>query len=280
MSACRSAVHQPLAPLVDLLRGFSNRAIQSIMVDVMPIIIAPQLRKEELINQLADYVRSSGLLVDVCNSAVKGLRKDYLHMILRQYDPKADQKRPRSAMIDHFTRLNMPKADENLRDDGPCLAIVPYLADCGARTADFHAQVVDYDSCGRTMRKTKREMNKKWMKGARLLRRKLLSKAIVAELKRCLRGNGFLMQWTVASLRDHVSSVVDKPLHSGHARLQHSRIKATQDGDARPSSKKRLENLESAVHLMCCGLTRLAEDIQHVRSSCRSRSRSRLAQGV
>ena len=124
-------------------------------------------------------------------------------------------------MVDHFTRrrLNMPKADENLRDDGPCLAIVPYLADCGARTADFHAQVVDYDSCGRTMRKTQRKMNKKWMKGARLLRRKLLSKAIVAELRRCLRGDGFLVQWTVASLRDHVSSVVDKPLHSGHARV-------------------------------------------------------------
>lgn len=189
------------------------------MVDVMPIIIAPKLRKEELIDQLADYVRSSGLLVDVCNSAVKGLSKDYLHMILRQYDPKADQKRPRSAMIDHFTKLNMPEADENLRDDGPCLAIVPYLADCGARTADFHAQVVDYESCGRKLRKTQRKMNKKWMKGARLLRRQFLSKAIVAELKRCLRGNGFLMQWTVASLRDHVSSVVDKPLHSGHARV-------------------------------------------------------------
>ena len=57
------------------------------MVDVMPIIIAPKLRREELIDQLADYVRSSGLLVDVCNSAVKGLRKDYLHIILRQYDP-------------------------------------------------------------------------------------------------------------------------------------------------------------------------------------------------
>ena len=55
-------------------------------------------------------------------------RKDYLHMILRQYDPKADQKRPKSAMFDHFKKLNMPEAAENLRDDGPCLAIVPYLA--------------------------------------------------------------------------------------------------------------------------------------------------------
>ena len=146
-------------------------------------------------------------------------------MILRQHDPKADQKRPRSAMIDHFTKLNMPEADENLRDDGPCLAIVPYLADCGARTADFHAQVVDFESCGRKLRKVQRKMQKKWMKGARLLRRKFLSKAIVAELKRCLRGDGFCKfkvvadRWTVASLRDHVASVVDHPLQSGHARV-------------------------------------------------------------
>ena len=189
------------------------------MLDVMPIVTAPKLSKKKLIDQLVDYVRSSGLLVDVCNSAAKGLRKDYLHMILRQYDPKADQKRLKSAMIDHFTKLNMPEAAENLRDDGPCLAIVPYLADCGARAADFHAQVLDYESCGRKMRKTQRKINKKWMKGARQLCRKVLSKAIVAELRRCLRGNGFLMQWTVASLRDHVSSVVDKPLHSGHARV-------------------------------------------------------------
>jgi hypothetical protein len=75
-------------------------------------------------------------------------------------------------------------------------------------------------------------------------------------------------------------------------------VQATQVGDAPPSdsecvqatrdltrcpsyvprfdSPSRLENLEHAVHLMCRGLTRLAEDIQDVRSSCRSRSRSRL----
>ena len=52
-------------------------------------------------------------------------------------------------------------------------------------------------------------------------------------------------------------------------------FQATQVGDARPSSKKRFKNLENAVHVMCRGLTRLAEDIQHVRSPCRSRSRSR-----
>jgi hypothetical protein len=62
-------------------------------------------------------------------------------------------------------------------------------------------------------------------------------------------------------------------------------VQATQVGDAPPSDSEcvqatrdarpsRLENLENAVHLMCRGLTRLAEDIQDVRSSCRSRSRS------
>ena len=53
-----------------------------------------------MIDQLVDYVRSSGLLVDVCNSAVKGLRAEDLHEILRQYDPKAVRKRTKSAMID------------------------------------------------------------------------------------------------------------------------------------------------------------------------------------
>ena len=44
-----------------------------------------------------------------------------------------------------------------------------------------------------------------------------LSKAIVAELKLCLRPRSKLMQWTVASLRDHVASVVGSPLHGGQA---------------------------------------------------------------
>ena len=44
-----------------------------------------------------------------------------------------------------------------------------------------------------------------------------LSKAIVAELKLCLRPRSKLMKWTVASLRDHVASVVGSSLHSGQA---------------------------------------------------------------
>ena len=224
MSACRI---EPLAPLVDFLSGLQNGVIADIMLDVMPIVRVPKLSQKKMIDQLIDYVRSSGMLVEVCNSAAKFLTKEYLHMILRQYDPKANQKRPKREMIEQFVKLmNIKEGDENLCDDGqadgPCLAIVPCSdADfpaCGARWADFPAQVVDYESCGRQMRKTKRKLIKKWFKGARLLRRKFLSKAIVKELKRCL-DDGLLMQWTVATLRDHVSSVVDKPLHSGHARV-------------------------------------------------------------
>ena len=68
----------------------------------------------------------------------------------------------------------------------------------------------------------------------------ILSKAIVAELKRCLRGDGFLMQWTVASLRDHVSSVVDKPLHSGHARVfSNKKIQEVLSSKYKKPSKKK-----------------------------------------
>ena len=58
-------------------------------------------------------------------------------------------------------------------------------------------------------------MIKIWIKGARLIRRTVLSKAIVAELKLCLRPDR-RMHWTVTSLRDHVSSVVGNSLHAGH----------------------------------------------------------------
>ena len=67
------------------------------------------------------------------------------------------------------------------------------------------------------MRKTRRNQIKKWAKGARLLCRKFLSKAIVAELKLCIRDRSKMMEWTVRNLRDHVGSVVGKSLHSGQA---------------------------------------------------------------
>ena len=208
MATCRTSARQPLAPLVDRLRQSTKREIQNIMVEVMPIFTAPTGKKDELINKLADHVRNSGSLADVCKLSLKGLKKDHLHMILRQYDPKASHKMQKSAMIDRF----IEKCDESLRDDGPCLAIVPYVAD-----ADCSNQVVDFEKNNRKMRKVARKQIKKWAKGARLLARKFLSKAIVAELKLCLRDRSQLMKWTVRSLREHVGSVVGKSLHRGQA---------------------------------------------------------------
>lgn len=243
MATCRSIARQPLAPLVDLLRGFTKREIQSIIVEVMPIITAPNLRKDQSIDQLADYIRSSGSLADVCKLSLKGLRKEYLHMILRQYDPKASQKMPKSAMIDRFIQLN----DESLRDDGPCLATVPYTADCGDRAADFSNQMVDFEKSNRKMRKTKRNMIKKWTKGARLLCRKFLSKAIVAELKTCLWPRSKLMQWTVASLRDHVASVVGRSLHGGQALMFFNRKLQELLPKRRPKKKEEIIHKDFAV---------------------------------
>ena len=168
MATCRSIDRQPLAPLVDLLRGFAKRDIQCVMLKVMPIITAPSLRKDQLIDQLADYVRSYGSLADVCKLSVKGLRKDYLHMLLRQYDAKVSSRMPKSAMIDRFIQLN--ERSIGPRDDEACLAIVPYVAD---RAADFSNQIVDFEKSNRKMRRTRRKLMKIWTKGARLLCRKL-----------------------------------------------------------------------------------------------------------
>ena len=58
-------------PLVDLLKGCTVPLIQEIMVKVMPIVVAPKLRKEELIGQLLDYACGSDCLVDVWAAVVK-----------------------------------------------------------------------------------------------------------------------------------------------------------------------------------------------------------------
>ena len=152
MATCRSIDRQPLAPLVDLLRGFAKRDIQCVMLKVMPIITAPSLRKDQLIDQLADYVRSYGSLADVCKLSVKGLRKDYLHMLLRQYDAKESSRMPKSAMIDKFIHLSMPH--KSLRDNGPCMAIVPYVDNRSAdvRTADFPGQPLGSDDNARKIK--------------------------------------------------------------------------------------------------------------------------------
>jgi hypothetical protein len=46
-------------------------------------------------------------------------------------------------------------------------------------------------------------------------------------------------------------------------------------GGAPASDQERLDNLESAVDLLCRGWERLAEDMRQLRRTCRSRSRSR-----
>ena len=66
MSTPRSVDLQPLLPLVDLLKGITTREIKKMMMEVMPILVVPNLKKEELIGQLADHVRSYGSVAEVC----------------------------------------------------------------------------------------------------------------------------------------------------------------------------------------------------------------------
>ena len=226
------------------------------MVEVMPIITAPNLKKEQLIDQLADYVRSSASLAAVCKLSLKGLKKDYLHLILRQYDPKASQKMSKPAMIDRFIQIS----DESLRDDGPCLAIVPYAAECGDRAADFSDQLVDFEKSSRKMTKIRNRMIRKWTKGGSLLRRKFLSKAIVAELKLCLRPRSKLRQWTVASLREHVASVVGSSLHGGQALMFF--IKKLQELLPKHRPKKKAEIIHKDFAVPNATLTVIADPAQ------------------
>ena len=155
------------------------------MIRVMPIVVASKLRKNGLIDQLVDFVRETGLLVDVLTTIVKEhkLTVEFLYWIILQYDSTAVRK-TKKKMIEHFAKLNMPEVDQDLRDDGPI-----YVPDCDARTADGNVQVVDYERSGRRTRKMIRKMHKTWLKGARLLRRKMLSKEIEVELKHCLHDN-------------------------------------------------------------------------------------------
>ena len=136
MSASRSVDIQPFVPLVALLKGISNRELKSRMIEVMPI-------------------RDSGSVDQVCRLALKGFRKDYLHMILRQYDRKTASSMRKSEMIDHSISLNTPR--ENFPDDGPCTAIVPYVSDYGTRAADFPGQLVDFERNSRKVAKKKKK---------------------------------------------------------------------------------------------------------------------------
>ena len=136
------------APLADFLKTSTRDSVKKLMFETMPILTVPNLTKEKLI------VRSSGALDRVCRSALKGITKDYLCMTLRQYEPKTPKNLRKSVLIDKFIQLNMPRAD-GVRDDGPCLAIVPYV---DKMSADVPGQLVDFDDNRRRMRKIK----KKW----------------------------------------------------------------------------------------------------------------------
>ena len=137
------------APLADFLKSSTCGFVKQLMFDTMPILSIPNLTKEKLIDQLVDHVRSSGALENVCRNALKGLSKNYLCMTVRQYEPKAATNLRKSALIDKFIQLNMPRAD-GVRDDGPCLAIVPYV---DKMSADLPGQVVDFDDNMRNMSK-------------------------------------------------------------------------------------------------------------------------------
>ena len=102
----------------------------------MPVFIAQDLRKvrkETLIDQLLDFVRSSGLLADVCHSAMEELSNESITMILRLYDANPDPTRSKSEMIQHFTQVNI---------DYDIGGMIPKI--CGAPVADCDAQVVNY----------------------------------------------------------------------------------------------------------------------------------------
>ena len=206
-----------MLPLIELLRGTTKRGIQEVMMDTMPLITAPNMRKEDLIAMLVDYARDSGRLAHACTRALKGMQKKYVHMILRQYDPSAAANRSRAAMVERFIELNMGR--ESIHDDVPCMAIVPYDAGGGTRVSDYpaHAQLVELGKNGRKLEKINAKLIKKWLKGGRLIRRKYMSALIQAELRRCLRNGPGRKEWTVASLRQHVSSVVGMSLHAGQA---------------------------------------------------------------
>ena len=54
------------APLTDLRKSSTRDFVKSLMIEAMPVLAAPNLKKEKLIDQLIDYVRSSGSLDGVC----------------------------------------------------------------------------------------------------------------------------------------------------------------------------------------------------------------------
>ena len=181
-----SADRRACAPLASMLNGLPTRQIKDVMLEVMPYLTVPNLRKELLIASLIDFVvESPHRLADACKLTVKGINKSYLLMLLREHDPRTSGKLAKAELIDHFIRLNAPLASAPKVDE-PCTAIVLYDKGSIARGCEHggHAgQLVDIGKHGNKLIKTKKRLIKTWMKGARLMRRKALSLAMIHEIK-------------------------------------------------------------------------------------------------
>ena len=75
-------------------------------------MVAPKLRKAGFIDQLADFARSSGLLVDVCTLSVKELKlsRECLHRTILQYDSKAVKKsKKEQKLMQTFVMMGLSK---------------------------------------------------------------------------------------------------------------------------------------------------------------------------
>ena len=217
-----SADRRACAPLAGMLNGLPVVQIKALMLEVMPILRLPSGRKESLIASLIDYVVDSPhrVLADTCKGTVKGFRKRYLFMLIREHDPRTPLSLSKAALIDHFISLNKPLANTPKVDE-PCTAIVLYDKSKVARECErgnHSGQLVDIGKHGNKLIKLKKRLIKTWLKSGRLMRRKAVSAAMIREMRHCL-SRGRWKTWTVASLKDHVASVVGVRLDAGHAMI-------------------------------------------------------------
>ena len=205
-----SADRRACAPLASMLNGLPTRQIKDVMLEVMPYLTVPNLRKELLIASLIDFVvESPHRLADACKLTVKGINKSYLLMLIREHDPRTSGKLAKAELIDHFIRLNAPLASAPKVDE-PCTAIVLY------DKSNIAGQLVDIGKHGNKLIKIKKRLMKTWLKGGRLMRRKAVSAAMICEMKSCLT-RGKWKKWTVTSLKEHVALTVGVCLDAGHA---------------------------------------------------------------
>ena len=214
-----SADRRACAPLAGMLNGFSTVQIKAVMLEVMPFLTVPKMRKESLIASLIDFVvdRPHHVLADTCKLTVKGIQKSYLLMLIREHDPRTPANLSKAALIDRFISLNTPLASVPKVDE-PCTAIVLYDKNKVDRECGHAGQLVDIGKHGNKLIKIKKRLMKTWTKGARLMRRKAVSAAMIREMRNCL-SRGRWKKWTVASLKDHVASAVGVRLDAGHAMI-------------------------------------------------------------